>query len=320
MNAIDVKNLTKVYREFRMPDVVALDSVTFGVAYGDIYGFLGPNGAGKTTTINILAGIIMPTSGEAWIDGHNVVDESDEVKNVVGILPEKPGFYETLNGYEVLDYYGALNGIPREERRKRIKELMEELGLAQYRKMRVKAYSHGMRKRLALAQALLHEPKITIMDEPTNGLDPAGIVYFRRLIKRLNREGITIFLSSHILSEVELLCNSVGIINRGKMVITGNVGDVKKKLKISRSKYIMLGEITKDFVSEALNTKGVLDVRQINSGYEIILDPEVSPCPDLVRMAVEQGCKITSFYSYEPTLEEIFLEMTGSDDGGEKGV
>ena len=199
---IDVQGLTKVYTRARGNGAKALDGATFTVPDRSIFGFLGPNGAGKTTTIRILATILEPTEGTAIVEGHDIRTDPLAVKAAIGYMPEYPGYYPTMTAEEHLDYWGRFYHMPKAERAKRGKELLDLVGLGQERTKKVKAYSHGMLKRLGLAQALLHDPRVLILDEPAGGLDPYGIIFFRKLMKDLNREGKTILLASHILSEV----------------------------------------------------------------------------------------------------------------------
>ncbi|UCC93812.1 MAG: ABC transporter ATP-binding protein, partial [Thermoplasmata archaeon] len=210
--------------------LVAVDRLNVEIKEGDIYGFLGPNGAGKTTTIRMLSTLIKPTSGTACIMGHDVRTEPNRARRAIGIMPERPGFYEEMTGRKQLRFYGEFYKIPRAKLDGRIEELLTRVGMSRFIDAAIKTYSHGMRKRLAIAQALLHEPKILILDEPSTGLDPAGVMEFRELIRSLNEEGYTIFLSSHVLTEIQQVCNRVGILRRGKLVAEDTIDNLRDQL------------------------------------------------------------------------------------------
>ena len=226
---IEVEGLTKVYGGSK--GAKALDGVSFTVPKQGIFGFLGPNGAGKTTTIRILSTVLAPTAGTIRIDGHDLREDPLAVKEKLGLMPDEVLFYPTLTGEQHLLYYASFYGIPQAEAKARATKYLDQFGLGDARTKKVKAYSHGMKKRLALAQCLLHDPEVLIMDEPANGLDPQGMRYFRDLIRFLNKEGKTIFLSSHMLAEVEQLCERVGIIDRGRMVAVDAIQTLSARLK-----------------------------------------------------------------------------------------
>jgi ABC-type multidrug transport system ATPase subunit len=192
---------------------------------GDVYGFLGPNGAGKSTTIRMLLSLIFPTSGEIQLFGKNIPEHRNEVMQHVGAIVEKPDFYGYLSAYKNLEIFGTMQGA--DISKGNIMKILEWVGLAERAKSKVKTFSQGMKQRLGIAQALLHNPKLIILDEPTNGLDPQGMYEIREMIQRLNKdEKKTIIISSHILSEVELIANRMVIINRGKAIVEGNVNDL----------------------------------------------------------------------------------------------
>lgn len=222
--AIKLRGLTKQYQGIAQAQkVVAVDHLDLDVEEGQIFGFLGPNGAGKTTTIKMMLGLIFPTEGEGWILGKPIGDIG--VKKDIAYLPESPYFYEHLSGAELLDFYARLFNIPKEERRKRVAFLLERVGLPNDRKP-LREYSKGMLQRIGIAQALINDPKLLFLDEPTSGLDPIAHIDIRDLILDLKRQGKTIFLSSHQLSDVEMVCDRVAILNRGKLVKIGDVDEL----------------------------------------------------------------------------------------------
>ena len=215
--AISVTNLSKSYGAAK-----AVDSLSFSVDKGEFYGFLGPNGAGKTTTIRILTGIISPDEGKALIDGS--ADRSQYAR-LLGVMPESKGYYDWMTAKEYLEYFARLYGV--ENYGKRVEEILELVSLTGRKNSRVGTYSRGMKQRLGLARALIHRPQLLFLDEPTLGLDPQGQKDIHSLLQRLNRQGVTILFSSHLLNEVADLCSKIGIINNGRMVAEGSVAELK---------------------------------------------------------------------------------------------
>ena len=220
---IRLEGLTKRFKQ-----VTAVDNVSLMVAPGEIYGFLGPNGAGKTTTIKMLAGIIRPTSGSIFIDGLDLLKNPIDVKARVGFIPDRPFLYEKLTGLEFMSFMANLyvfNGAGRE---KRIQQFLELFELADWAKELVGSYSHGMKQRLIMSAALLHEPRVFIVDEPLVGLDPKGARLIKRIFTRLKRSGLTVFMSTHTLEVAEELCDRIGIIQKGELLAEGTVTELKE--------------------------------------------------------------------------------------------
>lgn len=220
--AIVVRGLTKRFREH-----VAVDGVSFSVERGRFFGFLGPNGAGKSTTIRMLTGLLRPTAGEAWIEGRSVADDPLAVKRVIGVLPEELPLYERLSGEEYLHFAGRMHALPRDETRRRSEELLEFLSLGDDRGRLVVDYSQGMKKKLALAAALIHSPKVLFLDEPLNGIDPISGRIVMDLLRRLAARGVTLFFTSHVLDVVERLCDEVAVIDRGRIVAQGSLDAIR---------------------------------------------------------------------------------------------
>ena len=222
---IDVKNLTKKYGDF-----LALDSVSFEVDQGDIFGFLGHNGAGKTTTINILTTLLKPTSGQVIISGFDIREKELEVKRIIGYVPENVQLYDTLTAYENLKFFAELSGLDAIDRK--IDEVLEFLNAAHYAHKKIQSLSKGMRQRIGLAQAIIHKPEILFLDEPTSGLDPMGVKELRDIIVRLNREeGITVFMNTHLLSEVTKTCKTIGVLNHGKLIYHDSLSNTMNRFK-----------------------------------------------------------------------------------------
>lgn len=224
---IVAENLSKSYRDRK-----AVDALTLHIQEGEIFGFLGPNGAGKTTTIRLLTGILKPDQGEIAIDQRLLSQQKKEVAQVIGVMSESPGFYDWMTAAEYLSFFAHLYRINEDRLEERIDALLLEVGLLKRKHSTIGALSHGMRQRLGLARALINSPKILFLDEPTLGLDPQGQKDIQQLLKRLNIEGVTIFLSSHLLNEISNLCSRIGIINKGKLVAEGTIDDLGKMTKL----------------------------------------------------------------------------------------
>lgn len=298
-NVIEIKNLKKVYN-----NITTVDLKSLTVRKGEIYGFLGPNGAGKSTTMKMILSLLEPTSGEIDIFG-NPVEKNTEYLNHIGSMIEEPSYYPNLSGYENLLVFQKMIGFDK----KNIWPTLELVGLAEKKNRRklVKAYSLGMKQRLALAFALVKDPKILLLDEPTNGLDPAGIHEIRELIIRLAKEkGLTVFISSHILSEIEHIADRVGIINRGRLVYEGKIEKIKSNAWL---------EIEGDFFSdtklkEVLEGTGVTDISDKILKFKNMGNEETSK---IIRQLVIAGYPIYRVERKKESLEDIFLSMTKED-------
>lgn len=298
-NVIEIKNLKKVYN-----NITTVDLKILTVRKGEIYGFLGPNGAGKSTTMKMILSLLEPTSGEIDIFG-NPIEKNTEYLNHIGSMIEEPSYYPNLSGYENLLVFQKMIGFDK----KNIWPTLELVGLAEKKNRRklVKAYSLGMKQRLALAFALVKDPKILLLDEPTNGLDPAGIHEIRELIIRLAKEkGLTVFISSHILSEIEHIADRVGIINRGRLVYEGKIEKIKSNAWL---------EIEGDFFSdtklkEVLEGTGVTDISDKILKFKNIDNEETSK---IIRQLVIAGYPIYRVERKKESLEDIFLSMTKED-------
>ena len=227
MNAIiEIKNLTKKYGDF-----TAVDHVNYTIEEGVIFGLLGPNGAGKTTTILMLLGLIPPTEGTAIVNGADIIEKPLEARRTVGLLPEGAGFYENLNARQNLSFYAELAEVPTSVAKERIEKLIDMVGLGTKRDVKVGAYSRGMKQRLGIAQSLVRDPKILILDEPTQGIDPEGTRDFRELILMLSKEkGMTIIFTTHVLYEVNKLCDRVAIMKNGTIAGIGTITELRKQV------------------------------------------------------------------------------------------
>lgn len=296
--AIRARGLSKRYRQ-----VVAVNNLDLDVPIGTVYGFLGPNGAGKTTTIRMLLGLVRPTSGRAEVLGHDIGTERSAIAPVVGAIVESPALYTYLTGAQNLEVLSSSSNLPVD--RARIGALLERVGLAERGRHKVKTYSLGMKQRLGIAATLLTDPEIIFLDEPTNGLDPAGTVEVRNLITQLGRDGHTIFLSSHLLSEVEQMCTDVAIVQRGEMKLQGKVRD-------------LLGGTTGFLIDAAPPNRALGILRsypelnaQLRGDSTIEVAAEVADVPALIRALVSADVDIYGVSARRNTLEQLFLDLTG---------
>ncbi|MCY3021832.1 MAG: ABC transporter ATP-binding protein [Planctomycetota bacterium] len=306
--AIAVEDLHKTYGSGSRA-VVALEAVNLAVAAGEIYGLLGCNGAGKTTLVKILLDIVRPTRGRTTVLG--VSTRSAAARRPVGYLPEDHRFPDYRSGAGLLDYYAALSGVNAQTRRKRIPELLKLTGLADAAQRKVRTYSKGMKQRLGVAQALVHEPRVLFLDEPTDGVDPVGRAHIRDILRQLKGQGMTIFLNSHLLSEVERLCDRVGILEKGKLVREGTLEALTRGA-------ILFALTTVPPLDEALR-QALLEIavsaRQVAGGCEVELrsDADLDRVIDLLRA---RGVSIRSVASKRLSLEDVFLQAVDKGAGG----
>jgi len=231
---IVIENLTRYYNKF-----LALDNLSLRVPAKENIGLLGPNGAGKSTTLKILCGLIRPSSGKAYIDGINIVEKPEQALSRIGAIIETPEFYSYLTPEDTLSYFGRLRGMKGEELKRRINEVIQLVKLEKWGKIKIEKFSRGMKQRLALAQALLHDPPILILDEPSLGLDPRGVVEFREIIKGVGKEK-TVFFASHQLAEVAQICRQVAIINNGQLLAYESITELEKKYQSLEQAYLKL--------------------------------------------------------------------------------
>jgi ABC-2 type transport system ATP-binding protein len=308
---IQAQNLTKHYGEVR-----ALDGVSFHVAKGEIVGLLGPNGAGKTTAMKILTCFMPPTSGTAQVAGHEIFGDPLAVKEKVGYLPEEPPVYTELTVEEYLAYAGRLKGIPRSDLRAARARAMDKCGLADVAGRLVGNLSKGYRQRVGLAQALIHNPPVLILDEPTVGLDPAQIIEIRTFIKELARDH-TVILSTHILPEVTATCQRIIIINDGKIVAVDTYENLSRQAGTSRQIRLKVRRPSPELADKLMALDGVLDVEPDGDGayrVESRLDDDLRE--EVARASVESGAGLLELTGVAVSLEEVFLRLTTEERGG----
>ncbi|MBC8075954.1 MAG: ABC transporter ATP-binding protein [Chloroflexales bacterium] len=314
---VETKDLTRVYGTN-----LALDSLNLEIPQGAVYGFIGPNGAGKTTTMRILTTLLRPTSGQAWVAGHAVGGDERAVRRVVGFMPDFFGVYDSMKSWEYLDFFAASYGVPPQRRKTMIDELLDLVDLAHKRDDYVMGLSRGMKQRLSLARTMAHDPALLILDEPASGLDPRARIELRELLKELRSMGKTIMISSHILSELAEMCSHIGIIERGKLLASGDVATIMRSLQPHRTFEVHLlaaenGDLAQRMESAASLVRplaGVMEVRALPESTPPILQIDYSGdeagISDLLAALVAGGVRVTHFAGQVSNLEDIFMQVT----------
>jgi ABC-2 type transport system ATP-binding protein len=301
--AVEVRNLTK-----RFGTTTAVDQISFNVRNAEIFGFLGPNGAGKTTTVRMLTGVIPPDAGSATVLGHDISREPVLAKQGIGVVPETSNAYTDLSAWQNLMLMGELYGLDRARAAQRSSDLLGTLGLLERKDQKVQAYSKGMKQRLILAMALLHEPPLLFLDEPTSGLDVQSTQMILAMLRDLNRQGTTIFLTTHNMEEANRLCHRVGIIRGGKMVAI----DAPEKLKtaIDRVHRIEVS-FDRDVPGDALaGLAGVTAVNRTGDKWQITADNHDAAIRSLMTFGQQNGAAIVTLNTLAPSLDEVFLRLT----------
>ena len=305
---LEVQNLVKQYGDF-----TAVNGITFNIEDGEIFSLLGPNGAGKTTTISMLSTLYTPTSGDATIGGHSVMIDPMGVRNMIGVVPQELALYEDLTARENLIFWGQMYNLSGKALTKRVDEVLEQIGLTDKAKNRVKTYSGGMKRRVNIGVGLLHKPRLLFMDEPTVGIDPQSRRAILDAVKDLNKQGMTILYTTHYMEEAEELSNRVGIIDHGEMIALGTQKELTQQVGESETLILHLEEGA-DAAALAKSFNGIKGITKADaSEHDVTII-----CPDakdilaaVVSKANEQGIKIRSIDIREPNLEAVFLHLTG---------
>ncbi len=305
-----VENITKSYGSQK-----ALDDLSFRVKTGEILGFLGPNGAGKTTTMKAITCYLNPEEGDIMVGGRSVLEKPDEVKKDIGYLPENNPLYLDMPVIDYLEFVGELQGVPKEKIKDRIKLMVKVCGLTKEKHKKIGELSKGYRQRVGLAQALIHDPAVLILDEPTTGLDPNQIIEIRELIKEIGKEK-TVILSSHILAEVEATCDRVVIINNGKIVADGTPEQLRQKAQGNESLKVTIegGEKNEVFTSiKELPPVALVDfAEESENTFTVESKPGMSSAKAIFDMCVEKGWYISRLTPQEKNLEDVFRELTNT--------
>jgi ABC-2 type transport system ATP-binding protein len=307
---IAIEDLTKVYGTR-----AALDRVSFEVPEREIFGFVGPNGAGKTTTLRILAALLEPTAGKAYIDGSDVTKDREKVHKRIGYMPDFFGVYDQLTVGEYLDFYAACYRQPKRRRRQIVDDLLALVGMTERKNQQVDALSRGLKQRVCLARALVHDPAVLLLDEPASGLDPRARVEMREILKELQGMGKTIVISSHILPELTELCTMIGIIDHGRMRATGPVHEVIARLTSGRTLQIKVLD-EKDAAIEILAPlASIRHVEAINGTIQAEYDGDERTASDILLALTEAGIRVSSFAPIDGGLEDAFLKATSEEVG-----
>ncbi len=304
---IQTENLTKSYGSR-----IAVNHLNLTVEAKQIHGFLGPNGAGKTTTIKMLVGLLRPDSGSLKILGTNAAGDKPKIRERIGYMPELPKFPKHLTGVELLDVYGRMYNIPKEARKKKIPELLKMVGLEGRGRDRIGKYSKGMQQRIGVAQALLNDPELVILDEPSIGLDPVGMVEVRDMVKGIVKGGQTVFFSSHLLAEVQQICDHVTIINFGNMLFTGTLEEVSSKAGSSRSLVVEVQKAS-DNILQALKALPFVVVKANNNVYTLHLKTKDDVRADISKAISAAGGVILRMQEQGGGLEDAFMSLVGKE-------
>ena len=316
---VEARGLVKRY-----PGTLAVGGVDLEIAQGEIFGLVGPNGAGKTTMLRMMATLLEPTAGDAFIGGESVRRNPQAVRRVLGYMPDAFGVYDDMKVWEYLDFFGRCYGLGPAQRKRMIGDLLELVDLAHKRDTYVLSLSRGMQQRLCLAHALVHDPKVLLLDEPASGLDPRARIELRELLRELRTLGKTIVISSHILPELEELCTSVAIVDRGRVLDAGAISEIGQRLRIGEVLRVrVLGDETEvetarawfegraDVASAALESTGLIEI-----GFR----GDESGAAALLAAAVRAKIRVASYSPAATDLQELFLQVTDRDDAVAAGV
>lgn len=305
---IEISNLTKVYR-----DLTAVRDLNLTIQRGDVFGFIGPNGAGKTTTIKVLATLLEPSSGHAFIDGIDCVKHPLEVRRVMGYMPDFFGVYDDVKVWEYLDFFAAAYKIPVNKRKSIIDDVLDLTDLTGKREAYVESLSRGMKQRLCLAKTLVHDPKVLLLDEPASGLDPRARIEFRALLKELQQMGKTIFVSSHILPELADFCNVVGIMERGHLVVAGRVHDIVQRLEghaVIDVRWNGGPEIGQRALQVLAGHPLIKETRLEGAHLQIDWTGSHDELPPVLQSLVQNGVPVATFAPRQADLEDVFMKVT----------
>lgn len=305
ITAVQTNGLTRIYGS-----LVALSGLNLTVNQGDLFGFIGSNGAGKTTTLRILATFLVPSAGVATVFGHDVVRDADEVRHIIGYMPDFFGVYKDMEVTEYLDFFGACYRIPAAQRDKTVADVLELVGLTEKWGTLIGALSRRMQQRLGLARVLIHDPKLLLLDEPASGLDPRARIEMMAILQELQRMGKTIIISSHILSELQTLCNRVAIIERGKLIYSGPVQGAREQIGDKAVYWLRVRGNHDGVVPMLTSLPEVTEAEVVEDKIRLTLashDADPALIPDVL---VRNGVRLLEFYEEEVGLEKVFLHVT----------
>jgi ABC-2 type transport system ATP-binding protein len=302
---IETKNLTKNYG-----NLTAVDDLNLTIKDGDIFGFIGPNGAGKTTTMRILVTLLEPTRGSAFINGLDVTKDGKKVRRLVGYMPDFMGVYDDLKVFEYLEFFAAAFGIERKKRKSIVEGVLELTDLESKKSATVDSLSRGMQQRLGLARVLIHDPKVLILDEPASGLDPRARIEIRELLRELKRMGKTIMISSHILSELEEICDHVGIIEHGRLVFSGTLEEIRPRLGIESKVRVRVADHQKKAIELLSALPQVYQVQALGDEIAVTFHKDQHANGIIARTLVHADLDIISLQPERLKLDDAFLQLT----------
>ena len=302
---IETKRLTKHYGT-----LAALVNLDLVIDAGDIFGFIGPNGAGKTTTMRILATLLEPTSGQAFIDGLDVTKKGKDVRRIVGYMPDFMGVYDDLKVFEYLEFFAAAFGIERRKRKSIVQGVLELTDLQTKQAFAVDSLSRGMQQRLGLARVLIHDPKVLVLDEPASGLDPRARIEIRELLRELKRMKKTIMISSHILSELEEMCDHVGIIEQGRLVFSGTLEEIRRRMGVQSKVRVRVADRPEHAVELLSAMPEIQDVKLTGSSIAVTFQEDAKTDGTIARALVNGGMDVVSLEPEQVKLDDAFLKLT----------
>jgi len=306
MGIIDIKNVCKNYGNLK-----AVDDVSFAVSEGEIFGLLGPNGAGKSTLISILCTLLTPNSGEIWVNNNSLKKKPVVIKKLLGLVPQEIALYPSLTAKENLMFWGRMYGIGGKLLKERVDEALEIAGLKDRAKEVIEAYSGGMKRRINIACALLHHPKIVIMDEPTVGIDPQSRNHILDTVIKLNEEGMTVIYTSHYMEEVEFLCSKIAIMDHGKVIAMGTKEELQKLVGSDDTINITITDMQCDAIEELTKIDGVKSCSLADGKISVIAQSVDKVLAKIISTLDDHKCKIQMIDIKQPNLESVFLHLTG---------
>ena len=303
--AVETFNLTRRYGT-----MTALSSLNLQIHRGDLFGFIGSNGAGKTTTLRILATFLAPSEGSAKVLGHDVARDANSVRHLIGYMPDFFGVYKDMEVTEYLDFFGACYKIPTKQRENTVKDVLELVGLTDKQGSLIGALSRGMQQRLGLARVLIHDPQLLLLDEPASGLDPRARIEVMAILQELQRMGKTILISSHILSELQNLCNRVAIIEKGKLIYSGSVTGAADQMKSETILWAQVASDTAAALSILHRHPQILNAEELDGQIRITMSPDAPDPSCVAETLIRNGAKLTELRKDALGLEEVFLRVT----------
>lgn len=306
MTILEISQVSKNYK-----DLKAVDDLSFTIKEGEIFGLLGPNGAGKSTTISMISTLITPETGDVFYKGESIIKNPQSIQKDLGLVPQEIALYPSLSGYDNLKFWGHVYGLRGKELSSRMKEIGEIIGLSDRLKDKVEKYSGGMKRRLNIGVALLHKPKLLIMDEPTVGIDPQSRNHILNTVKMLNKEGMTIIYTSHYMEEVEELCDRICIMDKGRLLANGTKDELIKIVNGREKIDILFMDLTDEVINKIKSLSYIDEATVESNKMEILSEKAESLLEDLIQITKGSKTKIVSIDVKKPTIETVFLHLTG---------